>query len=214
MTYNSTSSSQYTMPLNMGGYVNTTRSSYVAHPSDRVNPSNYLPVYYPLEVTPVDMIHPRRGNSNRDAPKPVIQRYKQQSIPHCICEDIELVPKPVGNSDDEIREHIGAILNIGLAATFVRENETRIQITEGIEHMNSLFYNCRETRKTLIEKETQIKELMNKLDAYQKNKPDEALFKKRRRDVIYNLNTKGRSPRDDTLKKYNIIFNNNINKYE
>ena len=73
---------------------------------------------------------------------------------------------------------------------------------------------CKETRKTLIEKETQIKELMNKLDAYQKNKPDEALFKKRRRDVIYNLNTKGRSPRDDTLKKYNIIFNNNINKYE
>jgi hypothetical protein len=73
---------------------------------------------------------------------------------------------------------------------------------------------CRETRKSLIEKETQIKELLNKLDAYQKNKPDEALFKKRRRDVIYNLNTKGRSPRDDTLKKYSIIFNNNINKYE
>ena len=46
------------------------------------------------------------------------------------------------------------------------------------------------------------------------NKPDEAAFKKRRRDVIYNLNTKKRSPRDDTLKKYNIIFNNSVNKYE
>jgi hypothetical protein len=73
---------------------------------------------------------------------------------------------------------------------------------------------CRETRKTLIEKETQIKELINKLDAYQKNKPDDALFKKRRRDMLYNLNTKGRAPRDDTLKKYNIIFNNSVNKYE
>ena len=73
---------------------------------------------------------------------------------------------------------------------------------------------CRETRKTLIEKETQIKELINKLDAYQKNKPDDALFKKRRRDMLYNLNTKGRTPRDDTLKKYNIIFNNSVNKYE
>ena len=68
---------------------------------------------------------------------------------------------------------------------------------------------CRETRKTLIEKETQIKELINKLDAYQKNKPDDALFKKRRRDMLYNLNTKGRSPRDDTLKKYNIVKDDN-----
>ena len=55
---------------------------------------------------------------------------------------------------------------------------------------------------------------MNQLDAYQKNKPDEANYKKRRRDIIYNLNVKNRSPRDDTLKKYNIIFNSNANKYE
>ena len=40
------------------------------------------------------------------------------------------------------------------------------------------------------------------------------IIKKRRRDVIYNLNTIGRSPRDDTLKKYNIIFNSSTNKYE
>ena len=66
----------------------------------------------------------------------------------------------------------------------------------------------------MIEKETQIKELINKLDAYQKNKPDDALFKKRRRDMLFYLNTKGRTPRDDTLKKYNIIFNNTVNKYE
>jgi len=73
---------------------------------------------------------------------------------------------------------------------------------------------CKETKKKLIDTENQIKKLMNQLDAYQKNKPDEANYKKRRRDIIYNLNVKNRSPRDDTLKKYNIIFNSNANKYE
>jgi hypothetical protein len=68
---------------------------------------------------------------------------------------------------------------------------------------------CRETRKKLIENEILIKEFTNKLDAYQKNKPDEALYKKRRRDVLYSLNTKGRSPRDDTLRKYNIVKDDN-----
>ena len=32
---------------------------------------------------------------------------------------------------------------------------------------------------------------------------------KRRRDMIYNLNTKKRAPRDDTLKKYNIVKDDN-----
>jgi hypothetical protein len=73
---------------------------------------------------------------------------------------------------------------------------------------------CKETKKKLIETENHIKKLTNQLDAYQKNKPDEANYKKRRRDIIYNLNVKNRSPRDDTLKKYNIIFNSNANKYE
>jgi hypothetical protein len=144
MTYNSTSSSQYTMPLNMGGYANTTRSSYVAHPSDRVNPSSHSPVYYPKEITPVDMRHPRAfGEVEREIPKPVIQKYKQQINQHCMCEDIESVPKPNGNSEEEIREYIGAVLNIGLATTFVREDERRIQVSEGTEHMIDLFYSCR-----------------------------------------------------------------------
>lgn len=73
---------------------------------------------------------------------------------------------------------------------------------------------CRETRKSLIELQQELKRLNIQLDAYKQNKPDEQNYKKRRRDVIYNLNTKGRSPRDDTLKKYNIIFNSSTNKYE
>ena len=73
---------------------------------------------------------------------------------------------------------------------------------------------CRETRKSLIELQQEFKRLNIQLDAYKQNKPDEQNYKKRRRDVIYNLNTKGQSPRDDTLKKYNIIFNSSTNKYE
>jgi hypothetical protein len=67
---------------------------------------------------------------------------------------------------------------------------------------------CRETKKSLIEKEIQIKELLNKLNAYGENKLDQQNFKKRRRDVIYNINSKGRTPRDDTLKKYDIKYSN------
>jgi hypothetical protein len=73
---------------------------------------------------------------------------------------------------------------------------------------------CRDTKKMLIERDLQVRELLNQLDAYRKSKPDDTIFSKRRRDIIYNLNTKGRSPRDDTLKKYNIIFNSSANKYE
>ena len=71
---------------------------------------------------------------------------------------------------------------------------------------------CKDARKLLIEKEKQLLELINQLDAYQKNKPDVKNYDKRRRDIIYNLNTKGRTPRDDTLKKYNIIKDNSIYK--
>ena len=73
---------------------------------------------------------------------------------------------------------------------------------------------CRETKKSLIERDRQLKELLIQLDAYKQNKPDNQLFMKRRRDIIYNLNVKKRSPRDDTLKKYNIIFNSSTSKYE
>ena len=74
--------------------------------------------------------------------------------------------------------------------------------------------NCRETKESLVELQQRLKQLNILLEAYKQNKPDEQNYKKRRRDVIYNLNTKGRAPRDDTLKKYNIIFNSSASKYE
>jgi hypothetical protein len=68
---------------------------------------------------------------------------------------------------------------------------------------------CRETKKSLIELQQELKKLNIQLDAYKQNKPDEQNYKKRRRDIIYNLNIKKRSPRDDTLKKYNIVQDEN-----
>jgi hypothetical protein len=61
-------------------------------------------------------------------------------------------------------------------------------------------------KRDLLEKEIQIKELLSKLNAYGENKLDQQNFKKRRRDIIYNLNSKNRTPRDDTLKKYDIKY--------
>jgi len=68
---------------------------------------------------------------------------------------------------------------------------------------------CKDTKRSLIDKENQIRELLLKIQAYQTNKIDEQGYKKRRRDIIYNLNTKGRAPRDVTLKKYDIKYINN-----
>jgi hypothetical protein len=72
---------------------------------------------------------------------------------------------------------------------------------------------CRETKKTLIERDRQLKELLIQLDAYKNNKPDNQNFKKRRRDIAYHLNTKGRTPRDSTLKKYDMKYSSELKKY-
>ena len=50
-----------------------------------------------------------------------------------------------------------------------------------------------------------IRELEMKLSSYEDTKDDEKHFKKKRRDIIYNLNTKGRTAREDKLK--NMILN-------
>ena len=66
----------------------------------------------------------------------------------------------------------------------------------------------KDAEKIIIEQQTKLKELNNKLEAYQNNKDDIKLFKKRRGDIIYNLNKKGREAKETTLKKYDIKYNN------
>ena len=56
-----------------------------------------------------------------------------------------------------------------------------------------------------------LKELVK--DCNETNKADDALFSKRKRDIIYNLNVKKRNPRESTLNKYNIVYDNILKKY-
>jgi hypothetical protein len=42
---------------------------------------------------------------------------------------------------------------------------------------------------------------------------DDKLYKKRRRDIIYNINKKGTIPKEDTLKKYNIVYDDDKKLY-
>ena len=60
----------------------------------------------------------------------------------------------------------------------------------------------------------QINELKEKIDIYENNKDSDQQYKKRRSDIIYNLNVKQRLPREETLKKYNISYNKENNLYK
>ena len=73
---------------------------------------------------------------------------------------------------------------------------------------------CTEMKKDSILKDMRIKELENKITAYQEIKANDQLYNKRRRDQIYNYNTKGRAPRNATLKKYEIILDTQTKLYK
>ena len=67
---------------------------------------------------------------------------------------------------------------------------------------------CRDTKKSLVEKEIELQNLLLKLEAYEQSKPDIKNYRKRRRDILYHLNNKGTLPRESTLKKYDIKYTN------
>jgi hypothetical protein len=87
-------------------------------------------------------------------------------------------------------------------------NYNKVFTTEFIEE------DLKKTKQKLVERDIQIRELQNRLDAFEKNKPDKQVFNKRRRDIIYQLNTKNRNAKQSTIEKYNIIFNSSSQKYE
>ena len=66
-----------------------------------------------------------------------------------------------------------------------------------------------------VKLEMKIKELETKLNNYTANdiSGDNKLYNKQKRDVLYNLNTKRREPRQQTLDKYNIKLNLEGTKY-
>ena len=71
----------------------------------------------------------------------------------------------------------------------------------------------------IVKLESQKNELENKLSVYIPPVKDEedlkALkhYKKKRADILYNINKKNRVPREDTLKIYDIKFNKETNMY-
>jgi len=79
---------------------------------------------------------------------------------------------------------------------------------------NHLEESCRDTKQELVERNMQLQELQKQLLAYQVTRPNELLFKKRRRDAIYQMNTKKRTPREKTLVMYKIIKNPSSDLYE
>ena len=97
------------------------------------------------------------------------------------------------------REKLGKVMRHSQKTAQLNYN--KVFATEHIED------SCREAKKELIVKNQELKALQIQLTAYQQNKPNDLMFKKRRRDALYQMNTKKREPRDITLKKYSISKN-------
>jgi len=76
--------------------------------------------------------------------------------------------------------------------------------------------NCDDIKQELHNQQKENDDLKLKLEAYT-NEPaqtdDIKHYKKKRSDILYNLNRKGRIPRGDTLTKYNITFDKALNLY-
>jgi hypothetical protein len=58
----------------------------------------------------------------------------------------------------------------------------------------------------IAELQRELDDKDNKLKGYENNTENIKTYKKRRCDIIYRLN-KGTRPREETLKQYNIIYN-------
>ena len=70
-----------------------------------------------------------------------------------------------------------------------------------------------EIKKDNILKDMKINELENRISGFLTSQPDRQLYSKRRRDILYNLNTMKKTPREETLKKYNIKFDTATGQY-
>ena len=88
------------------------------------------------------------------------------------------------------------------------------------EMRHSVMTSQRNYRK-IIDNNITNDELKNKVELLDqqlkscesKNMIDDKLYKKRRRDIIYNINKKGTIPKEDTLKKYNIVYDDDKKLY-
>lgn len=70
-----------------------------------------------------------------------------------------------------------------------------------------------ELTQTIAEQQQRIAELEVKLSAHENIDGDNTNYRKKRNDIIYRAN-RGVKPKDDTLKKYNITWNEDDQRYE
>ena len=75
-------------------------------------------------------------------------------------------------------------------------NSEPIEPEEEIKNLN----------KTIIELKNISNEYKNKLMVFENDPEDDKKFNKKKNDILYLLNNKGRSSKPETLKKYNIIY--------
>ena len=88
------------------------------------------------------------------------------------------------------------------------------------EMRHSVMTSQRNYRK-IIDNNVTNDELKNKVELLDqqlkscesKNMIDDKLYKKRRRDIIYTINKKGVVSKEDTLKKYNIVYDDDKKLY-
>lgn len=84
------------------------------------------------------------------------------------------------------------------------------KVTDNIDEIDP--NKTKELQLTIDELKLKVKDLETRLEAFKSSDEDLKYFKKKRSDIMYNI-SKGRVPRNDTLKKYDIIFNEADNTY-
>ena len=75
-------------------------------------------------------------------------------------------------------------------------NNEAVEPEEEIKNLN----------KTIIELKNNVDEYKNKLLVYENDPDDDKKFNKKKRDILYLLNNKDRKSKPETIKKYNIIY--------
>jgi hypothetical protein len=98
------------------------------------------------------------------------------------------------------------------STTTAQRNYNKVFITENNIDINEVKKINQEL--TLLKYENQeLKRKLKEFDKTDDEKIDDKHFRKKRYDVIYNLNIKGRTPREATLKEYNIKYDATKKQY-
>ena len=82
-------------------------------------------------------------------------------------------------------------------------NEEEVEPEENIKLLNT----------TIIKLRNEINDYKNKLLVYENNPDEEKKFNKKKNDILYLLNNKGKKSKPATIKNYNILYDDKNNMY-